>query len=86
MYPIDHNQTVSIAGPELKGFIESIEYLENQKKDISDDIKDVFTAMKDRGFNVKVVREVLKIRKMEGDTHNEFEAECDLYLSALNEG
>jgi uncharacterized protein (UPF0335 family) len=72
-----------VAAEELKQFIERIERLEEEKKAISDDIKDVFGEMKGRGFDTKVVRQVLRIRKQDHAERQEMEAILDLYMSAL---
>ena len=72
-----------VAGEELKQFIERIERLEEEKKAISDDIKEVFGEMKGRGYDVKVVRQVLRIRKTDRAERQEQEAILDLYLNAL---
>ena len=72
-----------VAAEELKQFVERIERLEEEKKAISDDIKDVFGEMKGRGFDTKVVRQVLRIRKQDHAERQEMEAILDLYMSAL---
>ncbi len=72
-----------VAGEELKQFIERIERLEEEKKAIADDIKEVFGEMKGRGYDVKVVRQVLRIRKTDRAERQEQEAILDLYLNAL---
>jgi uncharacterized protein (UPF0335 family) len=72
-----------VAAEELKQFVERIERLEEEKKAISDDIKDVFAEMKGRGFDVKAVRAILKIRKQDRSERQEQEAILELYMSAL---
>ncbi|GAB4067067.1 DUF2312 domain-containing protein [Ancylobacter sonchi] len=71
------------AKEQLKSFIERIERLEEEKKTISEDIKDVFAEAKGTGFDVKALREILKIRKQDADQRAEHEAIVDLYLQAL---
>ncbi|ADH91760.1 Protein of unknown function DUF2312 [Ancylobacter novellus DSM 506] len=71
------------AKEQLKSFIERIERLEEEKKTIADDIKDVFAEAKGTGFDVKALREVLKIRKADPDQLAEHQANVDLYLQAL---
>lgn len=68
---------------QLKSFIERIERLEEEKKALSDDISDVYAETKSTGFDVKIIREVIKIRKQDDETRQELEATLDLYLSAL---
>ena len=72
-----------VAAEELKQFVERIERLEEEKKAIADDIKDVFAEMKGRGFDTKVVRQVIRIRKQDHAERQEMEAVLELYLSAL---
>lgn len=71
------------AKEQLRSFIERIERLEEEKKTISEDIKDVFAEAKGTGFDVKALREILKIRKQDADQRAEHEAIVDLYLQAL---
>ncbi|MDF2996088.1 MAG: hypothetical protein K0R27_1725 [Xanthobacteraceae bacterium] len=71
------------AKEQLKSFIERIERLEEEKKTIADDIKDVFAEAKGTGFDTKALREILKIRKQDADQRAEHEAIVDLYLQAL---
>jgi len=72
-----------IAAEELKQFVERVDRLEEEKKAISDDIKEVFGEMKSRGYDVKVVRQVLKIRKTDRAERQEMEAILELYCSSL---
>lgn len=72
-----------VAREQLKSIIERIERLEEEKKAIADDIRDVFSEAKANGFNVKVLREVLKYRKMDLAERQELDATRDLYLQAL---
>jgi uncharacterized protein (UPF0335 family) len=71
------------AKEQLKSFIERIERLEEEKKAIADDIKDVFAEAKANGFDVKALRTILKIRKEDVDERKEHEAIVDLYMQAL---
>ena len=72
-----------IAGDHLKSFIERIERLEEEKKALADDIRDVYSEAKGTGFDVKVIRQIIKIRKMDKDELDEQEALLDTYLLAL---
>lgn len=67
----------------LRSFIERIERLEEEKRALSDDIREVFSEAKGTGFDTKVMRQVIKLRKMESADRQEQEAMLDLYLSAL---
>lgn len=72
-----------IAAAELKSFCERIERLEEEKKTISDDIKDVFTEVKGRGYDAKVMKEMLKLRAMDETERNDREALRSVYAEAL---
>ncbi len=74
---------LGIAGDRLRAFIERIERLEEEKKQISEDIKDVFAEAKGAGFDPKVMRQVIRLRKQDRDERAEQEAMLDLYLQAL---
>jgi uncharacterized protein (UPF0335 family) len=73
-----------VAAAELKQFVERIERLEEEKKATADDIRDVYAELKGRGFETKVVREIVKIRKQDHTERKEMEAILDLYMQALN--
>lgn len=72
-----------IAKDQLTAFVERIERLEEEKKGISDDIKEVYAEAKGNGFDVKVLRKVISVRKQDANERAEQEAILDLYLSAL---
>lgn len=67
----------------LRAFIERIEKLEEEKKAIADDIKDVYGEAKATGYDVKVMRKIVSIRRQDRDKRREEEEILDLYLSAL---
>lgn len=71
------------AKDQLKSFIERVERLEEEKKAISDDIKDVFAEAKANGFDVAALKDILKRRKADADDLQEHEAIVDLYMQAL---
>lgn len=70
----------------LRLLIERIERLEEEKKGISDDIKDVYAEAKAVGYDVKIMRRVVQLRKMKPDDRAAFEAELDTYKAALGLG
>ncbi|WP_208152993.1 DUF2312 domain-containing protein [Sinorhizobium medicae] len=72
-----------IARDQLRAFIERIERLEEEKKSIADDIKDVYGEAKSMGFDSKILRKVISIRKQDADERAEQEAILDTYLHAL---
>ena len=78
------NTFAGISGSRLRQFIEQVEYLEEQKAAVADDMKEVFAEAKSAGFDVKVIRQILKMRKMDQDELMEQEAVLETYLQALN--
>lgn len=72
-----------VAKDQLVAFVERIERLEEEKKGIADDIKEVYAEAKGNGFDVKVLRKVISVRKQDAAERAEQEAILDLYLSAL---
>ena len=77
--------TMEVARDQLRSFIERIERLEEEKKTIADDVKDVYAEMKGTGFDTKAVRQIIRLRKKDQAERQEEEAILDLYLSALGE-
>jgi uncharacterized protein (UPF0335 family) len=72
-----------IAGERLKSFIERIERLEEEKRALAEDIKEVFAEAKGVGFDIKTMRQIIKIRRMDRDDLDEQEALLDTYKRAL---
>ena len=72
-----------IAAERLKSFIERIERLEEEKKGIADDIKDIYAEAKGTGFDTKIMRQIIRLRKMEQADRQEQEALLELYRQAL---
>ena len=72
-----------IAGEQLKSFIERIERLEEEKRTIAEDIKEVFAEAKGNGFDTKIMRQVIRLRRMDKDDLDEQEALIDVYKRAL---
>lgn len=72
-----------VAKEHLKAFIERIERLEEEKKTISDDIRDVYAEAKGNGYDVKALRTVVRLRKQDKDERKEHEAILETYLQAL---
>jgi len=73
----------TIAREQLRALVERIERLEEEKKSIAEDIRDVYGEAKGNGYDVKVLREVIKLRKQESHERQEHEAVLDLYKHAL---
>ncbi len=73
----------SVAVGQLRAFIERIERLEEEKKTVADDIKEVFAELKGSGFDTKAVRTIIRLRKKEDHERQEEEAMVQLYADAL---
>ncbi|MBP0443725.1 DUF2312 domain-containing protein [Roseomonas sp. SSH11] len=72
-----------IAVDRLRSIIERVERLEEERKALADDIKDIFAEAKSAGFDVKVVRQIIRLRKQEPAEVEEMETLLDLYRRAL---
>jgi uncharacterized protein (UPF0335 family) len=72
-----------IAGDRLKSFIERIERLEEEKRALAEDVKEIYSEAKGAGFEVKIIRQIVRIRKMDEDDRDEAEALLDTYLRAI---
>jgi uncharacterized protein (UPF0335 family) len=73
----------TVAKDQLRSIVERIERLEEEKKAIADDIRDVYGEAKGNGFDTKVLRQVVSLRKKDVSERQEQDAIRDLYLSAL---
>ncbi|MCQ2740831.1 MAG: DUF2312 domain-containing protein [Alphaproteobacteria bacterium] len=73
-----------IAADRLRSLIERIERLEEEKKALSSDIRDIFAEAKSAGFDVKIMRAVIKLRKMNAADRDEQEFLLDTYKKALD--
>lgn len=71
------------ADDRLRLLIERIERLDEEKKGISDDIRDVYGEAKANGYDVKVTRQIIRLRRMRPDDRREMEAVLDVYKNAL---
>jgi uncharacterized protein (UPF0335 family) len=72
-----------IAGERLKSFIERIERLEEEKRALAGDIKEVFAEAKGSGFDTKIMRQLIRLRRMDKDDLDEQETLLDIYKRAL---
>ena len=73
----------NVAADQLRLFIERIERLEEEKKGIADDIKDVYAESKSNGYDTKTMRAVVRLRRLETHTRQEMDALLETYRSAL---
>ena len=71
------------AKDQLKAIIERIERLEEEKKTISDDIRDVYAEAKGNGFDVKALRQIIRLRKQDPNERSEAETILETYMQAL---
>ena len=74
----------NVSAEQLKLFIERIETLEEEKRGLADDIKDVYAEAKANGYDVKTMRAIVRLRKMDANARAEMEALLDTYRAALN--
>ena len=73
----------TVAADELRLLIERIERLEEEKKSMADDVRDVYAEAKARGYDPKTMRAIVRLRKMENHVRQEAEALLDTYKAAL---
>ena len=72
-----------IAGEQLRSFVERIERLEEERRALSADIKDVYAEAKGNGFDIAIMRQIIRIRRMDQDDVDEQETLLDIYKRAL---
>ncbi len=76
----------NFAKDQLKSIVERIERLEEEKQALAEDIKEVYAEAKGNGFDTKILRKVVRIRKMDAAQRSTEEEMLDLYLSAVGSG
>ncbi len=74
---------MNVSADMLRLYLERIERLEEEKRSVSEDIKDVYSEAKSNGFDVKVMRQIVKLRRMETHVRQEWEAVLETYKDAL---
>ena len=79
----DQASATTVAAGQLLSIIERVERLEDEKKEVADQIKEVFAEAKANGFDTKTLRKVIALRKKKPEERSEEEAMLDLYLNAL---
>ena len=75
--------TIGISGDRIRSFIERIEHIEEEIKGLNEGKKEAFAEAKGEGFDVKVLREILRLRKLDREDREEHEYLVDLYLRAM---
>ena len=77
------NQIGGIAADALRQCIERIERLEQEKKALSEDVRDIYAQAKSQGFDPKILRQIIRLRKLDRTEREEAEQLLDLYLTAI---
>jgi uncharacterized protein (UPF0335 family) len=80
---LDPDPSVPVSAGRLRAFVERIETLEEEKKAVAEQIRDVYAEAKADGFDVKTLRKIVSLRRKDPDERSEEEAMLDLYLQAL---
>ncbi len=75
--------SVGIAGDRIRSFVERVEQIEEELKALNEGKKEVFAEAKGDGFDVKVLKEILKLRKQDQDARDEHDSLLDLYMRAM---
>ena len=78
--------TDNVAGNRLRAFVERIETVDNEIKDLTEAKKEIFAEAKGEGYDVKVLREVVRLRKQDENARDEHQSLLDLYMSAIDGG
>ena len=78
------SEIVGIAGDRIRSFVERIEQIETELKELTEAKKEIFSEAKGEGFDVKVLKEVLKLRKQDQDERDEHETLLDVYMRAMD--
>jgi uncharacterized protein (UPF0335 family) len=74
-----------VAGDQLRAFVERIEHIEEELRSLTEDKKEIFAEAKGEGFDVKILKEVIRIRKQDHDERQEHESLLEVYLHALED-
>ena len=77
---IGHN---SVAGDQLRSIIERIERLEEEKRELAEDVKSIYQEAKSNGFNANAIRKIVSLRKKDAEKRREEEAILELYMHAI---
>ncbi|MBQ0822821.1 DUF2312 domain-containing protein [Microvirga terrae] len=79
------SDVVGIPGNRIRSFVERIEQIENEIKDLNEAKKEVFSEAKGEGFDVKILKEIIKLRKQDQDERDEHDSLLDVYMRAMDE-
>jgi uncharacterized protein (UPF0335 family) len=76
---------VTIPGGKIRAFVQRIENLDNEIQELNEQKKEVFAEAKGDGFDVKILREIVKLRKQDEEERDERESMLDLYMRAMEQ-
>ena len=79
------SDVVGIAGDRIRSFVERIEQIETELKELTEAKKEIFSEAKGEGFDVKVLKEIIKLRKQDQEERDEHETLLDVYMRAMGE-
>ncbi len=79
------SDTVGLAGDRIRSFVERIEQLETELRELNEGKKEVFAEAKGEGFDVKILKEIIRLRKQDDEEREEHETMLDVYMRALSE-
>jgi uncharacterized protein (UPF0335 family) len=77
--------TIGIPGDRIRSFIERLEHIDEEIKVLNEGKKEIFGEAKGQGFDVKVLKEILRLRKLDRDERDEHESLLDLYMRAMED-
>ena len=75
---------IEVAGDQLRGIVERIERIEEEIKELNEGKREIFQEAKSNGFDVKVIREIVRLRKQDQKEREEHESLLEIYLRAIN--
>jgi uncharacterized protein (UPF0335 family) len=76
---------VGVPGNRIRSFVERIEQIENEIKELNEAKKEVCSEAKGEGFDVKILKEIIKLRKQDQDERDEYDSLLDVYMRAMDE-
>ena len=79
------SDTVGIPGDRIRSFVERVEQLETEIQELNEQKKEVFAEAKGEGFDVKILKEIIKLRKQDQEERDEREGLLDLYMRAMEQ-
>jgi uncharacterized protein (UPF0335 family) len=79
------SDVVGIAGDRIRSFVERIEQVEAELKELTEAKKEIFADAKGEGFDVKILKEIIKLRKQDQDERDEHDSLLDVYMRAMDE-